>query len=85
MVSTIVQDGSSQGIKGLSKLANKKGDRVIARIVKKGSASRPAISKSSIPKGRRLKSRKQRVKSRVGKKRRQRKVSYQIQNLIDSA
>ena len=85
MVSTIVQDGSSQGINGLSKLANKKGDRVIARIVKEGSASRPTSSKRGIPKARRLKSHKQRVKSRVGKKRRQRKVSYQIQNLIDSA
>ena len=90
MVSIVVENGSREGIKGLSSLANKKGDKVVARVVKEVNKStlpqrQVLSSKKGIPKARRLKSHRQRVKSSIGKKRRRQKVSYQIQNLIDSA
>ena len=85
MVSTFVEDGSRRGISGLSSLANKKGNKVIARAVKE--TSKTLHSKKPLTKTKRINRSKQRLKLRNsgGRKRRKRKISYQIQNLIDTA
>ena len=85
MVSTFVEDGSREGIEGLREAADTEGDRFIKHIASEaGKTVGLSNSKDLISRTKRLKSHKQRFKSGVGGKRRQ-KVSYDIQNLIDSA
>ena len=73
MVSTSVEDGAREGINDLSNLVTEKGDKVVTEIVNKTVPKRK-ISKST-----------HRLKSSVGKRKNKKKrVSYTIQNLIDS-
>ena len=73
MVSTSVEDGAREGIDNLSNLVTEKGDKVVTEIVNKTVPKRK-ISKSA-----------HRLKSNVGKrKNKKRRISYTIQNLIDS-
>ena len=79
-VSALVEEGSREGIDRIVKAADRKGDRVIDQVASK--AVGLSNSKKLISRTKRLKTHKQRIKT--GKKQR-RKVSYQIQNLIDTA
>ena len=73
MVSTTVEDGAREGIDNLSNLVTEKGDKVVTEIVNKTVPKRK-ISKST-----------HRLKSNVGKRKNKKKrISYTIQNLIDS-
>ena len=69
-VSSVVADGSRQGISTLSKLTGNNN----VRVIKKSGRKSKSIGKIS-----------HRSKSRVKKKKSKRRVAYQIQNLIDSA
>ena len=70
MVSTTVEDGAPEGINDLSNLVSEKGDKVVVKKV----FPKRKISKSA-----------SQLKSRVGKKKnKKRRISYTIQNLIDS-
>ena len=75
--SALVESGSREKVSGLSDLANKTADNLIARV-----ASKPSNSKRSLLKARGSKSGRKRLKSG---KRRGRQASYDIQNLIDTA
>ena len=82
-VSALVEEGSREGIDRIVKAADTKGDRVIDQVASKARKSIGlSNSKKLISRPKRLKTHKQRI--RPGKKHR-RKISYQIQNLIDTA
>ena len=91
MVSSFVENGSRRGISSLSKLANKKGNRIIAKTVNKvnkvNKVSKSIHPKKPLSKPRGIKPHRQRIKSRKrgARKKRRQKVSYDIQNLIDTA
>ena len=89
-VSDFVKEGSQKGLHGLSNLAESQGDRIIdiaGREVKKSiGVNHHPVSRQREVKPRQSKRVSYRVQQRKVKPRQSRKrISYQIQNLIDSA
>ena len=82
-VSTSVVNGSQAGIDDLSNLVNEKGDKVIARVVKETNKS--ILPQRQVLKSKKIRSHKQGFKSGVRKRQRKKRISSEIQNLIDSA
>lgn len=82
-VSALVEEGSREGIDRIVKAADRKGDRVIEQIASEaGKSVGLNKSKNLISRTKRLKV--HQLRNKLGKKHR-RKISYDIQNLIDSA
>lgn len=82
--STLVEEGSRKGIEELRKAADTKSDQVIEQIQSEaGKSLGLSNSKTLASRTRRLRVHQQRIRPR--RKKRTRQISYDIQNLIDSA